>query len=853
MRTIPELKKGTHRAKASGTLPNGKPVVVNADGTVSVISETDVSQVIGSGVVFNTGDSNPIQGVYDAASGKVVLAYKDFGNSPRNGEIVVGTVSGTSISFGTPVAFTTAAVDWLTLAYDANAQKVVVSYADQANSNYGTAKVGTVSGTTISFGTATVFESTGIGYITSTYDETSQKVVVIYKNNTDNGIGIVGTVSGTSISFGSSTSFTTSNTDPKGVTYDANSGKVVVVFRRYATGGEVAVGTVSGTSISFGTAVVFTSAALDYADIVYDASAQKVVVLFADAANSDYGTARVGTVSGTSITLGSSVVIATVAFATFYGSYNAAAKKVLVTYKDSSNSNRGKFVTGTVSGTSISFDTAVTFNTASTPDGSFSLYDPDAEKIIIAYRDQALSNYGTAKVVQNAYTATNLTSENYIGMSQGVVIPTVTGSKVSFESSTMGSEYIGATYDPDTGKIILAYQDQGNSYYGTAVVGTVSGTSISFGTPVVFQASKTKDFCAVYDTANDKVVITYCNEASFDAGTGIVGTVSGTSISFGSPAVFDSSGAGTPHSSVYDTNAGKVVVFYRDTSDSSKGKASVGTVSGTSISWGSLVNFNGNDYTNSISASYDSTAQKIVVCFADLGNSTYGSSVVGTVSGTSISFGTKVVFSSSSTEDAFAAYDSANNKTVVTYKDGGDSDKGKAAVGTVSGTSISFGTPVQFISHVGSNYNCAYDAQAESIIINYGSASAKGQFITGKVSGTSIGSFSSPVFYYSATNRVIRPQLVIDGGTGNAVFSFKDQDDSSKGSSTVTSIGSVGQVNAGSSATVDIIGSVSTNQSGLTAGQQYYVQTDGTIGETAADPSVFAGTAISATSLVVKT
>ena len=57
----------------------------------------------------------------------------------------------------------------------------------------------------------------------------------------------------------------------------------------------------------------------------------------------------------------------------------------------------------------------------------------------------------------------------------------------------------------------------------------------------------------------------------------------------------------------------------------------------------------------------------------------------------------------------------------------------------------------------------------------------------------------------------------------------------------------------GSSATVDIIGSLSTNQSGLTAGQSYFVQTDGTIDTTPATPEVFAGTAISATSLVVKT
>ena len=51
---------------------------------------------------------------------------------------------------------------------------------------------------------------------------------------------------------------------------------------------------------------------------------------------------------------------------------------------------------------------------------------------------------------------------------------------------------------------------------------------------------------------------------------------------------------------------------------------------------------------------------------------------------------------------------------------------------------------------------------------------------------------------------------------------------------------------------VDVIGTVNDQQSSLTAGQQYFVQTDGTLSETADSPSVFAGTAISATELVVK-
>ena len=54
------------------------------------------------------------------------------------------------------------------------------------------------------------------------------------------------------------------------------------------------------------------------------------------------------------------------------------------------------------------------------------------------------------------------------------------------------------------------------------------------------------------------------------------------------------------------------------------------------------------------------------------------------------------------------------------------------------------------------------------------------------------------------------------------------------------------------SAAINTTNTIDRNQSGLTAGQTYFVQTDGTLGLTAADPSVTAGTAISATELIVK-
>ena len=56
----------------------------------------------------------------------------------------------------------------------------------------------------------------------------------------------------------------------------------------------------------------------------------------------------------------------------------------------------------------------------------------------------------------------------------------------------------------------------------------------------------------------------------------------------------------------------------------------------------------------------------------------------------------------------------------------------------------------------------------------------------------------------------------------------------------------------GQTATIQITGAVDDAQSSLTPGQAYYVQGDGTLSETADSPSVFAGTAIAATKLIVR-
>ena len=117
-------------------------------------------------------------------------------------------------------------------------------------------------------------------------------------------------------------------------------------------------------------------------------------------------------------------------------------------------------------------------------------------------------------------------------MSSGPAFQTGSADSVGSETEFINQmKWISAAvYDPDSSKVILAYSDQDNSVRGTAIVGTVSGTSISFGTPAVYNTSETTHIGITYDTANDKVVIVYRDGAETITGNAIVGTVSGTSI-----------------------------------------------------------------------------------------------------------------------------------------------------------------------------------------------------------------------------------------------------------------------------------------------------------------------------------
>ena len=431
------------------------------------------------------------------------------------------------------------------------------------------------------------------------------------------------------------------------------------------------------------------------------------------------------------------------------------------------------------------------------------------------------------------------------------------GSAATFESANTFNH--SATYDSTANKVVVFYRDNPNSNFGTSCVGTVSGTSISFGTPVVFNSGDSREIASCYDSSNSKVVVAFRDDGNSNYGAAIVGTVSGTSISFGSEVVF-ASATSSYIKATFNSIANKVIIAYQDSGNSNYGTAIVGNVSGTGISFGSEIVFEAANSTN-IAIGSESSASKVVIAYSDEGNSAAATAVVGTVSGTGISFGTPVVFSTNSSQIGIA-YDSSANKFAIGYRHAADSNRGKAIVGTVSGTGISFGTPVVFSTSSTESVVGTYSINANKVVFSYRDTSAtSGRVIAGVVSGTSI-TFDSFIPYNNDINSNFTGNVVYDSTSDSQVVSYSN---GSNGhgtanvikiiSTNLTPTNFLGTATAaytnGQTASIMLKGGISDNQTSLTAGSTYYVQPSGTFATSAGLPPVLAGKAVSATSLLL--
>ena len=446
-----------------------------------------------------------------------------------------------------------------------------------------------------------------------------------------------------------------------------------------------------------------------------------------------------------------------------------------------------------------------------------------------------------------------------VGLNSNGTISTMgatAGTPVQFHPNQIDAyraSYKAIVYDTANNKIIQFYRDTANSYYLTCVVGTVSGTTISYGTPVALSQNSYR-LRATYDTNSSRAVCIFRNDSASDDGFAVVVSVSGTTPTFGTAVEFSDANLNAGDC-CFDSNSNKVVIAYKSSAPAGDtGKCRVGTVSGTSISFGSETTFTTNNPADGLmDCEFDSNLNKVVIAWTDAGNSSYGTSIVGTVSGTSISFGSAVVYSSATTYYNQLSFNSNANKFLLTYTVGSEL---RCKIATVSGTSISFGAETFLALVGGAGWNAiVFDSATNEMIVFFEAATTNhASALKGSISGTT---------YFAGAPTVVAPTNVeIAGGvydedTDQCILSYQD-DSNYHGFHVVFNsanplwVGAAAEsISNGASGKVTVIGGINTSQSGLVTGAVYGLPATATALTAGASNAI--GVALSASNLYINT
>jgi hypothetical protein len=354
------------------------------------------------------------------------------------------------------------------------------------------------------------------------------------------------------------------------------------------------------------------------------------------------------------------------------------------------------------------------------------------------------------------------------------------------------------------------------------------------------------------------------------------------------------------------------------------------TSDGTTITKGTELNICGNGSSLYPTISWDESSDKFLVVVGDnADNSNYAEAYVVSHSGTTLTKGSAVTVKLSQAKHADLAYDSDNNRHLLTYSHQQDSDKLCGRIITVSGTvptvhaetkltsvtslyntratyipgsgkfvtvygrnssfgyarvvsvdgsnAITFGTESSAIpgGMSGSNYGnmelaTTYDAGLGKVVVgyvDYTNMAASYVVVTTDTSANTITSFSSQAYVRGNSGNsqsrdvsvVYAPHWQMNAftarrGTGGVNTVYWNLTTTSR-TTNITGENYLGLANAsytnGQTASIRVTGATQDSQSGLTPGQNYFVQNDGTLGLTAASPKVYAGTAVSSTKLLV--
>lgn len=242
---------------------------------------------------------------------------------------------------------------------------------------------------------------------------------------------------------------------------------------------------------------------------------------------------------------------------------------------------------------------------------------------------------------------------------------------------------VSITYDSASSRYVMAFIDINNNFALTTIVGRKSGTDIVWGEKEVAELYVAGEYNphpkVIYDPVADRIVILY-RDKSTDNGVAIVGTLSGSSISFGSPTTFYNLPMGdVPFDVTYDTTNERIVACFVD--NSGHGTAVVietvpdldplnNTINaGAPTTFDAVANITW-VYGSDIAATFDSSDNVVVITYIEDGTRA-GYTIAGSVSipANTITFGTRVQFQANSVERVYSVFDTVNNNFTIAYTD----------------------------------------------------------------------------------------------------------------------------------------------------------------------------------------
>lgn len=352
----------------------------------------------------------------------------------------------------------------------------------------------------------------------------------------------------------------------------------------------------SGT-VSSGTAVEFNAASTTTMDVCMMDSTH-AIVFYVDAANNNYGTACCLSLSGTTITAGADCVIASDM------SYSEGKVSIcmmdsthaLVGYSDGANSYYGTVCALILSGTTITTGYSVVVRTNNT--ASMTLCRLTDTYAVCAFYD----------TIGGAYIARGLT---YSGGNLTVVGVVSLG-------STSGTYY--SLTGMDSTHAILAYKTASNT--GGCMCLTYTGTTITKGSAVVFDSNTTFhnyfDICTMDST---HAIVAYVVASTGTVNKCCCLTLSGTTITAGTPVTFTASAATFPYPSICSLDSTHAVITYSAITTGYLTALCV-TLSGTTITAGSDYTLNATNTADTAITTMDST--HAIAAYRNAGSSDKG-------------------------------------------------------------------------------------------------------------------------------------------------------------------------------------------------------------------------------------